>query len=87
MYQQKSLLTMPVLSKWLSTKDNGFQTCIVPLNAEHTMPMQCIQDKKFPDSMKMSIEGALIAQLGERQTHLDCKVMGSILTRGPVLCP
>ena len=27
-----------------------------------------------------------VAQLGERRTH-DCKVAGSIFTRGAVLCP
>ena len=31
-------------------------------------------------------EGAPIAQLGEHRT-LDCKVAGSILTWGAVLCP
>ena len=31
--------------------------------------------------------GAPITQLGERQTLVDCKVVGSILTLGGVLCP
>ena len=30
--------------------------------------------------------GAPMAQMGERQT-LDCEVVGSILTRGMMLCP
>ena len=44
-----------------------------------------VSDCEFYNCFKF-LRGALIAQLGERQT-LDRKVASSILTQGTVLCP